>query len=82
MTPWIYTYCLYICTVVSPHLPTNHIIMHAGPDVDECAMGIDNCDSNAECMNTEGSFNCTCNPGYTGDGLLCNGMAIQGNVTV
>ncbi|XP_064385332.1 uncharacterized protein LOC135334155 isoform X5 [Halichondria panicea] len=43
-----------------------------GPDVDECAMGIDNCDSNAECMNTEGSFNCTCNPGYTGDGLLCN----------
>ena len=36
-------------------------------DVDECARGTHNCDSNANCTNTEGSFFCTCNPGYTGN---------------
>ena len=45
-------------------------------------MGIDNCDSNAECMNTEGNFTCSCNPGYTGDGLLCSGMYVDGHRVV
>ncbi|CAH1782205.1 unnamed protein product, partial [Owenia fusiformis] len=41
-------------------------------DNDECAQGsTNNCDSNAMCMNTEGSFSCNCNPGYTGNGTLC-----------
>ena len=30
-----------------------------------------NCDANAECSNTIGSFSCSCNPGYTGDGTTC-----------
>ena len=34
----------------------------------------DNCDENAQCINTVGSFNCSCNPGYSGDGITCNGM--------
>ena len=40
-------------------------------DEDECALGTDNCDINASCTNTDGSFYCTCNDGYTGDGTLC-----------
>ena len=34
---------------------------------------MDNCDVNADCINTEGSFECVCKPGYTGDGKDCEG---------
>ena len=30
-------------------------------------------DVNAYCNNTVGSFNCTCNSGYTGNGTTCAG---------
>ena len=40
-------------------------------DTNECALGTDNCDANAVCADTEGSFTCTCNPGYEGDGVTC-----------
>ena len=47
----------------------SNIKTHA--DIDECMA--DNCDPNANCTNTPGSFMCTCNQGYTGDGQTCNG---------
>ncbi|XAR55804.1 Non-specific serine/threonine protein kinase, partial [Bertholletia excelsa] len=38
-------------------------------DIDECVDSNSNdCDANAICINTPGSFNCTCKDGYTGDG--------------
>jgi len=40
-------------------------------DIDECAEGKHNCSATAVCKNTEGSYNCTCNPGYYGDGTYC-----------
>ncbi|WP_437586227.1 LamG-like jellyroll fold domain-containing protein [Sorangium sp. So ce1000] len=40
-------------------------------DVNECALGTDNCDANAACTNTTGSFTCACNAGYEGDGVTC-----------
>ena len=41
--------------------------------VDECVNGTHNCHNNANCTNAEGSFNCTCNPGYIGNGTYCEG---------
>jgi len=42
-------------------------------DDDECTDNTDNCDNNAACVNTAGGFTCTCNGGYTGDGITCTG---------
>ena len=33
--------------------------------------GNHNCDVNATCSNTDGSFVCTCNDGYQGNGTTC-----------
>ena len=40
-------------------------------DIDECVNGNNTCALNATCTNTEGSYNCSCNPGYTGNGENC-----------
>lgn len=40
-------------------------------DIDECDLETDNCDINATCANDVGSFSCTCNGGYDGDGVTC-----------
>ena len=44
-------------------------------DIDECLS--DPCHSNATCNNTDGSFKCTCNPGYSGNGGSCSSMHIN-----
>ena len=43
-------------------------------DLDECALDIHDCDANAICTNTEGSFTCTCDSAahYYGDGKTCS----------
>ncbi|XP_035375850.1 sushi, von Willebrand factor type A, EGF and pentraxin domain-containing protein 1 isoform X3 [Electrophorus electricus] len=43
-------------------------------DVDECALGSD-CDENASCQNTDGSYICTCFFPYTGDGKTCTALS-------
>ena len=58
-------------------------------DIDECAEGLDDCNHDMECfttasgseacgpvatcVNTDGSYQCTCSSGYTGDGRACIG---------
>ena len=42
-------------------------------DIQECAMATDNCHADANCTNTKGSFYCTCQIGYSGDGVNCVG---------
>jgi hypothetical protein len=44
----------------------------ACPDIDECAEGLDDCHADAACTNAEGSYSCTCNEGFTGDGTTCS----------
>ena len=42
---------------------------HFLTDIDECQGGVHDClPSVASCVNTLGSFNCSCNHGYIGDG--------------
>ena len=42
---------------------------HFLTDIDECDDGVHDClPSLASCVNTLGSFNCSCNHGYIGDG--------------
>ena len=44
----------------------NHFVV---TDIDECDDGVHDClPSVASCVNTLGSFNCSCNHGYIGDG--------------
>jgi cysteine-rich repeat protein len=52
----------YACTMASPSVCT---------DIDECTLDTDNCDANATCANTVGSFTCACNSGYMGTGTTC-----------
>ena len=52
-------YCHWCSTMVS--------------DINECKEGNHNCASNVVCNNTKGSYNCTCKPGYEGDGINCTG---------
>ena len=40
-------------------------------DINECESTSDVCDDNAQCLNTDGSFSCTCNPGFFGNGINC-----------
>ncbi|XP_033106654.1 fibrillin-1-like [Anneissia japonica] len=40
-------------------------------DDDECDLQTHECDANAQCENTIGSYDCTCNEGYSGDGFEC-----------
>ena len=42
-------------------------------DIDECISGTHTCSPNANCTDTDGNFNCTCNEGFEGDGFTCTG---------
>uniref|UniRef100_A0A0G4F227 Uncharacterized protein n=1 Tax=Chromera velia CCMP2878 TaxID=1169474 RepID=A0A0G4F227_9ALVE len=41
-------------------------------DIDECTLNTHNCDANATCTNTTGSFSCACNVGFNGTGVVCS----------
>ena len=48
-------------------------VSYLASDILECERDLDDCDSNATCTNTIGSYLCSCNPGFTGDGFTCIG---------
>ena len=43
-------------------------------DVDECVHARNVCHSDADCINTVGSYRCVCLEGYLGDGVTCHSI--------
>ena len=41
-------------------------------NIDECESGHNTCHEYAECRDTDGSFECICQVGFTGDGMVCD----------
>jgi len=41
-------------------------------DVNECSLETFNCHSDANCINSIGSYECQCKPGYIGNGIECS----------
>ena len=59
------THCMYVPLLV-------YFFAYAcSIDVDECESETANCSVNANCTDTFGSFECTCNSGFEGDGFNC-----------
>ena len=50
-------------------------------DIDECAKNTHKCGANSYCNNTNGGYNCTCHPGYYGDGTNCEPGEMAGFVS-
>ena len=76
--------CVLVC-VCSPRyglsvfVPVGYNLLNFNnsiTDIDECADSSDNCDANAACTNTGGSFTCACNTGYSGNGVTCSGKIL------
>ena len=45
------------------------------PDVNECLNpDLHICDPAADCTNKDGGYTCSCNEGYYGNGVVCEGM--------
>ena len=52
----------------------NNYIIFYHPDIDECAVQDNLCDtSNSECNNTHGSYYCQCSDGFVKNGAICEG---------
>ena len=69
--------------VFDPYVQTAGYAYISCPDLDECFLKLHKCHHLATCNNTEGSYNCTCNRGYMGDGRgicerTCNVTCVHG----
>ena len=62
---------LYHLTFFCPTI--NEISINYFSDIDECRDGLDDCDEFANCTNTMGAFDCTCQNGFVGNGTTCAG---------
>ena len=66
---------LSLCSATSSQLHILKCILflcYHFTDINECK-GNHSCHVNATCMNTKGSYVCTCHPGYTGNRSDCTG---------
>lgn len=53
---------------------TEILLIFTTPDFDECGSKTDNCSAHATCTNNDGSYKCSCNAGYIGSGVICEGI--------
>lgn len=46
-------------------------------DLDECSSRMNNCSQHATCTNEVAGFSCSCNSGFNGTGVFCEGMTTR-----
>ena len=51
-----------------------YILLYTTADINECELGVHDCFQDAICINKIGSFECECLPGFSGDGMTCEGQ--------
>ena len=82
MVLWFYGFMVKLKVFIS--------LIPCGLDVNECFPDqisaeyrhlAHNCNVDANCSNTKGSFYCTCHTGYSGDGVTCIGKLNHGVCT-
>ena len=82
---WWTLLMVLIHAVVSKYLLyiKDELLLSLPSDVDECAFGMHSCDDStrADCINTDGSYECICKPGFIGNGELCTPFGIWRNAT-
>ena len=71
-------YCTCNCSLTQCSGASLYIFVHLFdraiiPDFDECLSGNHSCSLEANCSNTDGGFECTCQEEYFGDGHMCLG---------
>ena len=59
--------------IIFSHIMPCVYVVNSFTDIDECALDSRVCDENANCTDTDGSFQCSCVDGYTGNGTHCEG---------
>lgn len=69
-------YCVYCVVLQCKHCES---LFHP-LDLNECEVGNNTCDVNAECYNLNGTYGCTCNEGFAGDGFECEGVSKISNI--
>lgn len=46
-------------------------------DIDECIASPGVCGANKACLDTDGNYTCSCEPGYRRSGQLCIGKSVS-----
>ena len=54
-----------------------HSLHILSPDIDECQIVPSVCHSDADCTDSDGSYECTCREGYTGNETHCTGNIVR-----
>ena len=57
--------------------PTTNYYSFSPTDADECALGTSTCSENEKCVDTVGSYTCTCKEGYKRNDLTCSSMYLS-----
>ena len=60
--------------MIKVQIPKYEIVMFNFIDINECVISPSICHVNANCQNNEGSYLCSCKPGFNGDGKTCQGI--------
>ena len=68
---YLYTHINVLCFYCYILKPVYACMIFLSTDIDECISGSAECHDNATCTNTDSSYECSCDAGFSGDGFNC-----------